>query len=543
MLTAIAVSITALLISLTGAKEVYHSQKTILCPRVELNKGSDAESRVSSQKKRLNIAAAPVVKKIGTRRATGVAGKNGNIAESIISYKDEGTPYSHSDRKQSVRRAVVLGKSSGAITDEWYKRAVGTVGKSTLEFGPTVNLGTDLHTQLLMNKAVNISSAPFGVFDAGWASGRTSGLHQLQKTTSGIKESMKFHMPYCSIVPRPNAFSILGNILASLRLLMIDQRAPFHENPVALFIMATLSSIPLFVIRFATLPSIMDTLRKRWAFQGECGKFTVEDILRITMTMFTAESLMKLALRAWFYGRTVNWSGMLPTAISKFGSGISQYLSFLPSSINMLGSGVLGGYWNADAFRGLIHLVVHTAVFARLALVTAVQHALYRENFHTASFLLSPFTCQLASAVTGVLCAIATAASVGTVLIFKNFANAVDVEHLLDSSEFRATESQAAATGYVRNALHNIPQFFKSSNVDILVRLTYYHDYLVRLMPRGIEWPLLLFHFSLALHSNSATGLYIALVNLVYAVVNQRLSSYERSILTRDIDEIVHDSS
>nr|BAN65622.1 membrane protein, putative [Babesia bovis] len=265
-------------------------------------------------------------------------------------------------------------------------------------------------------------------------------------------------------------------------------------------------------------------------------------MLRIALSVLTAESVMKLGLRAWFYGRNVNWVSMIPNGVYSVGGSISQKFAFLPRALNALGTGVFGGYWSGESLSGLIHFIVHSAVIARLAFITAIQHALFRENFHTASFILSPLASKLASVVTGIVCAIATAGNLGTMFIFKNFANAVDVEHLLDQSSFRATESQAAATGYVRNAIHNIPKLLKSANLDIVVQLTYYHDYLVRLVPRGIEWPILLFHLSLALYANSAAGLYLALVNAVYSVINQRLSSYERSIVTRDIDEIVQES-
>lgn len=184
-------------------------------------------------------------------------------------------------------------------------------------------------------------------------------------------------------------------------------------------------------------------------------------------------------------------------------------------------------------------MLVHSVVLARLIVFTAVQHAFFQENYDTASFIINPTISQIASGVSGVILALSTASSIGTMLMFKNFSNLADVEHLLDSSSFRATESQAAAISYARHALHNVPKMLKPTSLDILVKLSYYHEYISRLIPSGIEWPALLLHITMALNSNSAAGMYLALVTLMYAIVNQRLSNYERSVLTQDIQEIV----
>ncbi|ORM41723.1 uncharacterized protein BXIN_2775 [Babesia sp. Xinjiang] len=534
MLVTLAASLAAFVIVSVRGKDLYQSQKTILCPRVDSRVSRGSDSVEIAKKNRVSVAEAPIIKRIDTRKVS-LKPEDVNSPSSRLNSSDlSGDMYKENGERQLQRRVLAVGRCSSVGSDNaLYKRVIGSVIK---------NNGVKNTTADLDNRVVDASTTPFTFFDSGWATERVLPLTVAQRPKYAIGMRQTFPIPYCSIVPQPSVFRVMGNLLASLRLLLINQRPPYSENPLALFCMATLSAIPLFVVRFASLPPIMDLLRKRWAFQGECGDFTVEEVLSGMITVLTAESALKLALRAWFYGRNVHWDVMLPTKLSNLGRGLSHYFSFIPRAISILGGGILGGYWNAEVLHGVVHVLVHAAVFARLALFTAVQHAFFKENYHTAAFLLSPVVSQLASAVTALMCAISSAASLGTMLIFKNFANAVDVEHLLDSTGFRTTESQAAATSYLRNALHNIPKFFKSDHFDMLVQLTYYHDYLVRLVPRGIEWPLLLLHFSMALNSNSAAGLYLAVVNLVYAVVNQRLSTYERSILTRDIDEIVQES-
>ncbi|KAK1939663.1 putative membrane protein [Babesia divergens] len=394
----------------------------------------------------------------------------------------------------------------------------------------------------LSQSADNVSAHIFSVLEGDKDAAKTATSLVPSSVRNTSRRQVGLTMPYCSIVPGRNVFRILGNMLASMRLYMIDKNPKYNENPLTLLAMTTASVIPLYITQIAKSPRILAFLRKRWAFQGECGEFSVESVLKSMLNLLAMESGLKLALRVWFYGNNVNWGELVPDFVNSLGHLIAGGLGFIPRSINTLGNGILGGYWSMGALKAMVHMFVHSAVFARLVLFTAAQHAFFQENYDTAAFLINPIASQFASILSAFLFAMASTSNIGTMLMLKNFSNLADVEHLLDYTGFRTTESHAAATGYARNAVHNIPKMLKPTSLDILVKLSYYHEYLSQLIPRGVEWPVLLLHMTLALNSNSAAGLYLALVNLIYAVINQRLSSYERSILTQDIQEIVQES-
>ncbi|CDR94127.1 membrane protein, putative [Babesia bigemina] len=545
MWTILITSLSALFLASSTAKDIHRSQKAIFYPRTDglgtITRG--VESLETVQKARANIPATPVVSRIATRKAaTGSTIRhNSTPSYAYNSEENEAHVYSnenHSHSELPVSDLRLLKCSSDSFQESVMSPVVGSKCAIT-SFQGFHALNKGAHVRQVATDDIN---APFAIFDSRWTELKGKTELAIPRVSTAVVRRIGNMQPYCAIVPQPNAFSILGNLLASLRLLMLDQKPLQSERPLSLMLMAGASTLPLVVAKLASMPCIMDYLRKRWAFQGECGDLSVEYVLQSMIRILSAESALKLVLRAWFYGRTMQWSNMLPAPAGNVFSRLSQSLSFVPHTVGMLGSSILGGYWNLDVAKSVVHVLVHTAVLTRVAVFTAAQYAFFRDNYHTASFIISPYASQIASVVTGVLCALSSAATVVTLMLFKNLANAVDVEHLLDSAGFRATESQAAATGYARNALHNIPKLFKSVQLDLLVQLTYYHDYLVRLFPRGIEWPVLLLHMTLALNANSAAGLYLALVNLLYSVVNQRLSNYERSILTRDIDAIVQES-
>ncbi|GBE60667.1 brain 44-like protein [Babesia ovata] len=536
--------VTLFLVSST-AKDIHRSQKAIFYPRTDglstIARGVEPSETV--YKGRATIPATPVVSRIATRKTPTRSTTGHPTAETRASSAEENAAYGYLNGERANGEALasdakLLKCRSDTLQELAMSPVMGSKRSDTSSHGLYDTNGTIDFKQT----ATNGINAPFAVFDSRWTGWKGKAELAIPRVNTAVVRRIGNVQPYCAIVPKPNAFSVLGNLLASLRLLMLDQKPPHSERPMALMLMAGASTLPLIVTQLGSMPCIMDYLRKRWAFQGECGDLSVEYVLQYMMHILAAESAVKLALRAWFYGRNMQWNNMMPAFASKMFWRLSQSLSFVPRTVSMLGSSILGGYWNLDVAQSVIHVLVHATVLARVAVFTAAQHAFFRDNYHTASFIISPYASQIASVVTGVLCALSSAANVVTLMLFKNLANAVDVEHLLDSAGFRATESQAAATGYARNALHNIPKLFKSAQLDLLVQLTYYHEYLVRLFPRGIEWPVLLLHMTLALNANSAAGLYLALVNFVYSVVNQRLSNYERSMLTQDIDAIVQES-
>ncbi|GIX63273.1 brain protein 44-like protein [Babesia caballi] len=519
-----------------------HFTQAILHPRPEglttISRG--AESPGLQQKEHVNIAAAPLVRRIQTKKAA-ERGQNRDVSthQSGEGGSTRGV-YSEVGGRQAGSQVFSLGASTdGARSGGEPDSATGTVGGTNGDVGPSL-----WSADATVGAPLKITGfdGPVAMLDPSRTTAKAASGAVARRENTAVVRRIGAMRPYCSIVPRPNVFGILGNLLASLRLLMLDQSQQPSGHSLALVTMTTLSAIPLVITHAAKSSCAMDFLRKRWAFQGECGSFSVEQVLTTMMHIMAAESALKLALRFWFYGRSMQLPCAVPGCVRSLARVLSQFVAFVPRTFNLLGAAVFGGYWHKDVGRSFAHALVHGAVLARMAIFTAAQHAFFTENYHTAAFILSPGLSWVASAVTGALCTASSAASLVTMFVFKNFANAVDVEHLIDSAGFRATESQAAAVGYIRNALHHVPKWFKPANLDLVLQLSYYHDYLTRLMPRGIEWPVLLLHFTLALNANSAAGLYLAVVNLLYAVVNQRLSNYERSILTHDIEEIVEES-
>lgn len=510
-------------------RELAASRKAIIQPlsehKASFQRGNDGiDSRHRSPAAGVSSYAARRIDSRNVRRSSAAHGEHGQEYESgTITAGNAGLDRGGIQRKNNFAPLVAKVKSE-------MKDKVTSLSKS----------GSNASDYFNSSLSQRISQ---GVADGIMVNIKEMGQKLLPNFSNTLKKQIGGLKPYCSIVPCRNVFSVLSNLMTSIRLYMVDKHLKHDADSLMMFIMSFASFIPLYVTEFARSPFIMDFLRRRWAFQGECGEMSVEYVLNAMLKVLVFESALKAVLRVWFYSNKLDYGAMVPGFVSGIGRGLWYCFSFIPYTFNAIAAGVFGGYWSVEAFSALTHMFVHSVVFARLVLFTAVQYAFYQENYDTAAFFINPIVSQIASAFSGFIFALASTSNIGTMLMLKNFSNLADVEHLLDYAGFRITESYAAATGYARNAFHNIPNLFKPTSLDILVKLSYYHEYISRLLPSGIEWPVLLLHITMALNSNSAAGLYLSAVNFVYAVINQRLSSYERSLITKDIQEIVQESN